>query len=380
MTPGTRRSVQAVSASRSGTKAVPSQVRRHNKSLMLAALLHVGPMSRADLARETGLTAAASSSVVAALIDDGLVEEVGRRSLGVGKPARLVAVIPDARHTVCLDLSDDRSFLGAIADLTGKIVHRESVRHHGAVGNRATELVVDLARALVERAERPVLGIGCGSPGVVNDVGVVVQAVDLQWRDDALGDRLREATGIDAAVVNDANAAALGEYSFGGQRSQNLVLVRVARGVGAGIVLRGDLFVGDHFAAGEIGHVTVSDIGEVCGCGRVGCLETVVSAPLLAAQLEDEPSQQDETLATAGRHLGAALATVISTLDVNQVVLSGPIDLLDDRVRVAALETIRQRTMPVVGDRVELSLSTLGDDDVLLGAAALVLRRALGVA
>ncbi len=133
-------------------------------------------------------------------------------------------------------------------------------------------------------------------------------------------------------------------------------------------------------AAGEIGHVTVSDVGEVCGCGRVGCLETVVSAPLLAAQLTHEPSQHGETLAAAGRHLGIALATVISTLDVNQVVLSGPIALLDDRVRVAAIETIKRRTMASVRERVELSLSTLGDDDVLLGAAALVQRNELGVA
>jgi predicted NBD/HSP70 family sugar kinase len=348
--------------------------------LLLASLLRAGPMSRADLARETGLTAAASSSVVAALIEDGLIEEVGTRSVGVGKPATLVDVIADARHVVSLQLSDDQDFLGAIVDLTGKVVHRESVDRDGAVGDRATERVVGLARSLVQRAERPLLGIGCGSPGIVDDTGTVLQAVDLHWENEPLADRLRTATGLTAAVVNDANAAALGEYSFGSDPSDNLVLVRVARGVGAGIVLHGELFVGDHFAAGEIGHVTVSDVGELCGCGRVGCLETFVSAPLLAAQLTHEPSQHAETLAAAGRHLGLALATVIGTLDVNQVVLSGPIALLDDRVRVAAIETIKRRSVASVRERVELSLSTLGDDDVLLGAAALVQRNELGVA
>jgi len=337
-------------------------------------------MSRADLARQTGLTAAAASSVVSSLIEDGLIEEVGLRSTGVGKPATLVGVVADSRQILCIDLSDDVDFVGAIVDLAGKVSHRESMRRNHAVGEQAAELVVTLACSLVQRADRPILGIGCGSPGIVDVAGTVMQAVDLQWHDERLAERLEQAAGLPAWVINDANAAALAEYSFGARSSPNLLLVRVARGVGAGIILQGDLFVGDHNAAGEIGHVTVSDAGAVCRCGRIGCLETVVSARLLTAQLEDNPSQQNDTLTSAGRYLGVALATVISTLDLSQIVLSGPIGVLDDRVRSAALDTIKQRTMSVVGDRVELSLSTLGDDDVLLGAAAFVLRTELGVA
>lgn len=347
---------------------------------MLASLLRIGPASRAELARQTGLTAAAASSVVASLVDDGLIEEIGRRSVGVGKPATLLGIIPDSRLTVALDLSDEHEFRGALLDLSGKVIHRESVRRRQAVGGDAIELVIALAASLIERADRPLLGIGCGSPGIIDADGTVVRAVDLDWHEEPLAHRVATATGVSAWAVNDANAAALAEYSFGTDSTPNVVVVRVARGVGAGIILHGDLFLGDHFAAGEIGHVTVADTGSVCGCGRVGCLETLVSAPAIAARLLAEPEDRTAILSAAGDYLGIALASLIGALDLNRIVLSGPIDVFDERVRTAALATIQQRTMPIIGDRVALSLSTLGDDDVLLGAAALVLRNALGIA
>jgi predicted NBD/HSP70 family sugar kinase len=346
--------------------------------MLLQALLDQGPTSRADLARISGLTPTTVSAVTAELIADGLIEEVGRKqSTSAGKPATLLAVEPDGRHVVALDLSDDETIEAAVVNLAGKIVTRRSVPRNGETGTKAAQQVVKVAKDIAKTVQRELLGIGVATPGVVGDDGVVINAAHAQWTNEPLADRIAKALNAPAYVTNDANAAVLAEYSGA---TENLLLVRVGGGVGAGIVIDGHLYTGDHHAAGEIGHVIVDDSGPQCKCGRHGCLEAIVSAPLLAQRLTGvDDEERARYLDQAGRHLGLALATLVGALDLSEIVLSGPMDLLDDRFRIAALETIRHRTFPAVGQHVSARFSCLGDDGVLLGAAALVMRRELGV-
>ena len=355
-------------------KAVPGDTRRHNRSLVLRTIFRSGPLSRADLARSTHLTRAATSELAAELLAEGLVEELGTRSdQGVGKPATLLGLVPDARLTVTLDLSDDARFRAALVDLGGKVLDRRTAPRDGrradAALGLATELCVDLAGA----AARPLLGVGVGSPGVVDPAGIVLEAPNLGWHGVDLSARLAQALDVPVHVANDANAAALGELGLGGPGERSLFLVKIGHGVGAGLVLDGHLVVGDRFAAGEIGHVVVDPDGATCACGRIGCLETAVAAPRLRRG-------NDRERQAGGRRLGEALAPVVSALNLREIVLSGPLDVLDESFRAAALDAIRERTMPAVGDNVDIRLSSLGEDDVLLGAAMLVLDRELGVA
>jgi predicted NBD/HSP70 family sugar kinase len=113
--------------------------------------------------------------------------------------------------------------------------------------------------------------------------------------------------------------------------------------------------------------------GAACACGRIGCLETVMAAPRLRRA-------NDRERQAGGRRLGEALAPVVSALNLREIVLSGPLDVLDESCRTAALAAVRERTMPAVGDNVDIRFSSLGEDDVLLGAAMLGLERELGVA
>ena len=372
----------------SHTKALPADARPRNRTMLLQALLDEGPTSRADLARVSGLTPTTISAVAAELIADGLIEEVGRKqSTSAGKPATLLAVEPDGRHIIAFDLSDDETVEAAVVNLGGKIVARRSLARKGETGKQAAQAIVRLAKDMARNVQRPLLGIGVATPGIVDDDGVVLTAAHVQWTNEPLAARLTAALGVPSYVTNDANAAVLAEYrrTAGSDArrddgGENLILVRVGGGVGAGIVVGGHLYVGDHYAAGEIGHVIVDDNGARCKCGRSGCLEAVVSAPLLAQRLSGVgPEDRALFLDQAGRHLGLALATLVGALDLSEIVLSGPMDLLDDRFRIAALETIRHRTFPAVGQHVNARFSSLGDDGVLLGAAALVARRELGV-
>ncbi len=365
----------------SSSKAAPADARPRNRSLLLQALQANGPQSRADLARHSGLTPTTVSAVTAELIAEGLIAEVGRKaSKSAGKPATLLGVEPDGRHVVALDLSDDDVIEAAVVNLAGKIVARHSRPRDGETGKKAVSAIVRLTRDIVRGLDRPLLGVGCATPGIVDDHGVVLTAAHVQWTNEPLAAKLTAAVNVPCYVANDANAAVLAEYGALETPTENLLLVRVGGGIGAGVVIGGELFVGDHFAAGEIGHVVVDDEGALCKCGRHGCLEAVVSAALLAQRLHGVgDGDRARHLEFGGRHLGIVLASLVGALNLSQIVLSGPMDLLDDRFRTAAIETIRNRTFPTVGQHVDVRFSSLGDDGVLLGAAALVLRNELGI-
>jgi len=368
---------------RATAKAVPEDARRHNRSLMLQSLISDGPLSRADLARATHLTPTSTSDLVAGLLEEGLVEDLGRRAArGVGKPATLVGIVPDARHIVTLDLSADEDVHGAVVDLIGKVLYRRTVAREERTGQDAVALAVRLARELTAATDQPILGVGVGSPGVVDPDGVVLEAANLGWHDLPLAHHLGSVLDLPVHVANDANVAVLADYALGDESSDNLLLVKVGKGVGAGLLIAGQLFTGDRSAAGEIGHVTVDERGELCACGRRGCLETAIAVPRLRARLavaRDERAKV-KVLEAAGRRLGLALATVVSALNLDDVVLSGPPDVVTEAFRAAALATIRRRTIPSVGEHVSLRFDSLGDDDVLLGAAVLVRSAELGVA
>ena len=365
---------------RATSKVLPEHARAHNRSLVLQHLFHEGPTSRADLARATSLTRVTISDLVSVLITEGLVEELGTRpGQRVGKPAILVGLRTDAYQIVAVDLTEHGHMRGAVLSLTGQIQVRRQLDIDGRTGDELVDLLTRFVRRLVAAANHPVIGVGVGSPGIIDLDGRVVEAPNRGWYDVPLAELLGERLGLPVHVANDANTAALGEFTYGGATGSMLV-VTVGAGVGAGVVVDGVRVHGQRDAAGEIGHVTVVDDGEPCACGRVGCLETVLSVPALRRAVADKSHEDsDAALASAGRVLGVTLAPVVSALNLTEVLLSGPRDLLDGPLREAALDTIRQRTMPAINTGLQLRMAALDEDVVLAGAAVLVLSAQLGV-
>ncbi len=364
-------------------KALPEHSRLHNKSLLLQTLFHRGAMSRADLARESGLTRVTVSDLVGELAAEGIVETLGtREGPRVGKPATLVDIRTNAFHIVALDLSADDRFLGAVTDLRGTIIHREDAAIDGKTGEEALELAIELCRKLMELTTHRVLGIGIGTPGIVDHEGVVREAPNLGWYGLNLSARMATAFGTPVYVGNDANAAALGVHTFRETRGLSLMVIAIEHGVGAGLIIGGALVEGEQFAAGEIGHIVVDENGDLCACGRRGCLELLISAPRLKHRLrgiENHVMERDAILGEAGRALGIALAPVISALNLNEVVISGAPHLYQAAFLDAALATIRVRTLSAVSNGLDLHMARGGEDLVLLGATVLVLSAELGV-
>lgn len=362
-------------------KVLPADVRALHRSLLLRELYKKEPASRADLSRATGLTRVTVSDVVADLLDRDLVEEVGQRSgTRVGKPAMLVSVKYDAYCIVCLDVSDDSEFRGAVLSLGGEVLTRHSLKFDGSKGEDALEILLELARELITQANHPILGIGVGTPGVVDAHGVVRNAPNLGWRGLDLAGALASALQLPAYVANDADTAVLAENTFGEGDGSGLMLVQISHGVGAGIMCDGILLRGPGGTAGEIGHVRVSDQPVSCPCGRTGCLEAFLAAPRLRGRVEGlDSTQTGAELSRAGEQLGTVLAPIVQALGLHDVVLTGPRDLLEGEFLNAAAETVNSTTSHFSDKPVVLRMSALGSDGVLTGAAAHVLSGELGL-
>lgn len=378
------------------SKATHAQTRAHNASLVLRALYDLGPISRAEVARLTGLTRTSVGELVAELETEGLAEDIGRGPSTGGKAPTMVALIDDARQVVTLDLGE-RTFTAALLNLRGTIRRRATRDLEGADGDAALALVTDLIDEILAGEHRPILGIGVGTPGIVGEDGTIRWAVNLSWADLPLGEILQQRYQLPTVVANDSRAAAIATYLFGGEdRPANLVAIKVGRGIGAGLVLNGELFVGDGDGAGEIGHIVVEPDGAECHCGRFGCLETVASAPailraaaeagvgeLTLTELGASARAGDEAalavVRAAGRALGTAIANLIGILDVRGIVVHGSVTALGEPWLSAIRDEATRRSLGPLSRETRLIDGGPGDDLTLLGAAAMLLTRELGL-
>ena len=378
------------------TKATHAQTRAHNASLVLRAVYDLGPISRAEIARLTGLTRTSVGELVGELEHDGLAREVGRGPSTGGKQPTLVSLVDDARHVVTLDLGE-RTFTAAILDLRGEVRERISRDLDGTDGDAALALVYDLVDEILARPHEPILGIGVGAPGIVDGDGTIRWAVNLAWTDLPLGNLLHARYGFPTIVANDSRAAALATFLFDGEnRPANLVAIKIGRGIGAGLVLDGELFGGDGDGAGEIGHIVVEPDGAECHCGRFGCLETIASAPaiLRAAAAAGLPATSlpelaaaaaagDETALAvsraAGRAVGTAVANLIGILDIRDIVLHGSVTVLGEPWLDAIRDEATRRSLGPLARETRIVDGGTGEDLTLLGACALLLTSELGL-
>ena len=213
-----------------------------------------------------------------------------------------------------------------------------------------------------------------------------------------LADLLHDRYGLPTIVANDARAAALATFLFEGEdRPTNLIAIKVGRGIGAGLVLDGDLFGGDGDGAGEIGHIVVEPDGAACHCGRFGCLETVASAPAilraataaglpptitlpeLAAAAQGGDERALGVTRAAGRALGSAIANLIGILDVRHIVVHGSVTVLGEPWLEAIRDEATRRSLGPLARETRIIDGGSGEDLTLIGACALLLTSELGL-
>jgi predicted NBD/HSP70 family sugar kinase len=384
-------------------------VRRHNLGVVLRHLADRGPRSRATIALETGLNKTTVSSLVTELIGLGLVVERGLEQRGtVGRPGQVVDLSGGGVVALGLEINVDYLAVRAL-DLTGA----ERDRRLDARDNRGVPVaaVLDRLAALATESLKVVQGEGLrpvgatvALPGLVDaTTGGLLVAPNLGWTDINVVDELHErlaGPGFPVDADNEANLAALAELWEGSARGlRDVLYVSGEIGVGAGIIVGGELFRGAQGFGGEFGHMTMEPGGRPCACGSRGCLETLAGLEALLAHagldkatatagsgepvaaLASRARAGDEAalsaLREAGRWLGIAISSAANLLNFQAVVLGGFFAQLTTWL---ASPIARELEMHVLASRwavPRLLPSILGPEAAVRGAAALSLRRLL---
>lgn len=395
----------------SAQKATHQQTRDYNQRLVLKTIFDQAEISRADVARLTGLTRTTVSQAVSTLLDQKLVKEIGQGASTGGKTPILLSVPQTARNLIGVDLGSAQ-FSGAVVDLRGQVRYRLSLPLEGRQGQDALALAYELIDALQVRVTSPLLGIGIGVPGVINPAkgSSVHWAVNLSWLDLPLRALLQERYQVPVYVANDSQVAALAESFFGKERLTNLIVIKVGPGVGSGIVIDGQLWKGDDFGAGEIGHMRIIENGPRCNCGHRGCLEALVSTTAIVeraraaakserktllrskgrtlAQLTFDDlvaaNEQNDDVARAvvietGKYLGIAVANLISVLNIEHIFIGDHGARLGEPLLQQIRATLRDCALDTLTENAVIDLSTAGTDSVIQGASALLLNYELGI-
>ena len=385
-------------------------VRRHNMGLVMRHISQEGPRSRAKIATETGLNKTTVSSLVGELIDRGLLIETDTENPGsVGRPAQMVQL---SRGVVALGLELAVDYLAVCAtDLSGLVRHSSFISRDNrrssaedalqALGHMAVE-----ALELVTKENMLPVGVTVALPGIVDiGRGVLFNAPNLGWRDvpvvDLLKDHLHHPP-YPITVDNESNLGALSELWEGvGSDFHDFIYLLGEVGVGAGIVVGGQLFRGASGFAGEFGHLPIEPDGDLCGCGSRGCLETIVGqeAVVRRAGLEDQVSTGGlggvgvgallareakagnqrviDTLDRVGRTLGVGVAAVANLWDPQAVILGGYFTQVADRIVPAVEREVSNRLIAKEWTDFQVLVSKLEGQSAVRGAAALSLSEVL---
>ncbi|OXY89260.1 ROK family transcriptional regulator [Streptomyces diastatochromogenes] len=362
------------------------RLRSANERLLLDRLRLLGAASRAQLARETGLSKPTVSSALASLEAAGLVHEVGTHAPERGRVAVLYAPDPAAGHALGVDIG--RSWLRvALADLDGTVVARSDVRNPARGADALADLVVGTARQVVANSgvdpAEVVHGV-VGTPGVYDEKQRRVRyAMHLPgWGRAGLLDRLREELDVPLEVHNDANLAALGEYTYGvGAGSRLFAYILIGTGLGMGVVSEGRLFTGAHGLAGEIGFLPWTGRRKperledaVSGVAVVEAARHFGMRGQLTAKAVFDAARQGNTAAVRaveleGERIAHTVAAAAAVLDPDLVVLGGGVGHSVDLL----LRPVREHLRTLTPLRPKLAPSRLGEDAVLLGAVATAL-------
>jgi glucokinase-like ROK family protein len=392
-------------------KATQQQTKIHNRQLVLQTLYDQPLTSRANLARLTRLTRTTVSELVGELIAEGLVEEIGQGPSIGGKPPTMLNVVDNSRQIISVDLASNE-FKGAVVNLRGQIRHQECLPVDNRDGDAALDLVYRLIDTLLRHTDAPVLGIGIGSPGLIDPQnGVIRYSVNLDWRDLPLARIIEDRYHLPVRVANNSQAAAMAEITFGSNRSEkNLIVLKVGRGIAAGIVINGKSYFGDGFGAGEIGHFVYEKDGEICRCGHRGCLETIASSEAILqkarrimqanpgsllhkfAQNPENLTLQDVVKAyqagdqdmlliidEVANALGTVLANLVCAININTIIIAGMLTDLGEGFIHSIDKHIHQNAFTLLANQVHIQTSTLGRNIVILGVAAQLMQFELGL-
>ncbi len=389
----------------------PELLKEINRAHVFEILRHERTVSRPGLADLTGLSRATVSIVIDSLLREGIVREAGFGVSSGGRPPVLLEFRPEAVFALGASMHDYRWSV-ILTDLDAAPQDREDIAILGSSAEAAIEALSDAVARLLTRnsARRVFRALGVGSPGLVDmRNGIIQSATDLEWFDVPLKTLLQSRTGLEVYVANRSKVGALGERWRGTAKgAQDLIYISIGTGVAAGIIHRGELYIGTNSSAGELGHTTVLPDGPLCGCGNRGCLQQLVSDPAIAGRARERlretqhgilferyaerpetlnapdvfrAAEEGDTLATsileeAAEYLGIAIGNLVNLFNPEMIVIGGQSGAGSTLFVEMLRDTVRRRAMAYPLTATTLVTAELGSDAAALGAAVLVLQHA----
>jgi predicted NBD/HSP70 family sugar kinase len=392
--PNHRNSLPLLSAPNKESIYVGRYIMRDSANEVLRAIATYGALSRAQLARDLGLSGPTLTQATKYLIERGLICELEQSPSTGGRPATLLGLVAGAGQVIGMKLAGDH-VVGVCVNLESEILWSFEEKF-SARGDEAVRSLEELIRRQSARVSGQLLGIGIGIPGVVSpsDSGTADSAI-LGWGSTNVGEYLTQALDTPVLLENDVNTLAITESLFGrGRDVSNFLTITLGRGIGLGIVLNGEVFNGSH-GAGEIGHVTSNKSGDKCECGKRGCLETVASDPAILknaiAQGVISPNssisklwdmaRKDPKIATEffkipAEALGVALANVINVIGPELVLVSGEGSEGWDIWSKWVQQSLNENVVSTM-KKFDLEIDPWDDTKWALGATAIVLQASL---
>lgn len=362
------------------------------RSAVLAQVGALGPTSRASLARQLSVSPALVTQITKQLIADGLLVELDHSPSQGGRPARLLGLVADAGRVIGVKVVADHITVVEVG-IDGTVV-RSATEPFDAASATAIPTLATLLRAFIAGGnDRPILGVGVGVPGDVDDQSLGnVDSTQLGWSHVPLGDVLRRELSLPVLVENNVNALAMAELLHGQARGHdNVLVITIGTGVGAGIIADGSVLRGHGGGAGEIGHLPTQENGPRCSCGADGCLESLIGQEALVATARERgiigdaagmrtllgranegDTAAQELFSHAGHLLGRALAGVVNTIDPEIVILLGEGVEAWSHWSFGFEPAFRSGLMPRKRG-VPVAVETWQDDRWAQGAASLVL-------
>jgi len=372
-----------------------STMRDINRQIVLNYVRERGPISRAEIARETVLQRSTVSTIVDELVADALVEEIGEGESTGGRRPTLLRLRASGTAAIGVDITPTRTVVAA-SDLAGRVLEKEEFETDADFEKTITR-AVDCVREFKKGHTQGLEGVGVILPGLVDpSQGKALYIPYFNWRDLEVERRVSAATGLRVMIDNDANAAALAELWFGRPEMSNardFIMVFVSEGVGTGIIFDGQIYRGTGGAAGEFGHMIIGQQAPVaCSCGSFDCWEafasgraalarysrltSTASGQLTFAELIDRALEGEEAARTAlvetAKYVSIGISNLIVGFSPELVVVGGSIARAWPLVADVFGETVERsvrRGLPTA----RIIPSTLGEQTTLMGALSLVL-------
>lgn len=376
------------------------------KSININGILEVirskGPISRAEVAKITSLTPASISKTTKKLLKIGLLEEIGMGVTTGGRPPVLLKLNAQVANVIGVYLGPKKIEL-IVSDLDGNIRYETEFKLKNKSKTYILENLVSMLEKVIEASKDEIFGIGIAMNGVVNsEKGVSLYSPHYEWGEVHIEKILEDTFGIPVLVDNDVRAMAVGEGKFGvAKEEKDFVVVNISGGIGAGIVLNGELYNGRNYSAGEIGHIVVEEHStRRCSCGNYGCLEAVASNQALVEKvrfklLSGEKSKylnesdlsienifnaalkgdrvSRDTIIEIARLIGKALSSFVNLLNPKLIVIVGELNIVSDLLFKNISEIVKRYAIETTQEELEIKASSLKHEAATIGAVTLVL-------